>query len=72
MELEEPRARASSSATRRRSATRWATLVRDKDGVSAAVLFAELAAVCRAQGTSVLAYLADLYRRFGIFRERAA
>src|SRR5262249_53358567 len=42
-------------------------LVRDKDGVSAAVLFAELAAVCRAQGTSVLAYLADLYRRFGYF-----
>ena len=43
------------------------SLVRDKDGVSAAVLFAELAAVCRAQGTSVLAYLADLYRRFGYF-----
>jgi phosphomannomutase len=42
-------------------------LVRDKDGVSAAVLFAELAAVCRAQGTSVLAYLGDLYRRFGYF-----
>jgi len=42
-------------------------LVRDKDGVSAAVLFAELAAVCRAQGTSVFAYLADLYRRFGYF-----
>jgi len=42
-------------------------LVRDKDGVSAAVLFAELAAVCRAEGTSVLAYLADLYRRFGFF-----
>jgi phosphomannomutase len=42
-------------------------LVRDKDGVSAAVLFAELAAVCRAQGTSVLAYLADLHRRFGYF-----
>jgi phosphomannomutase len=42
-------------------------LVRDKDGVGAAVLFAELAAVCRAQGTSVLAYLDDLYRRFGYF-----
>ncbi len=41
--------------------------MRDKDGVSAAVLFAELAAVCRAQGTSILAYLADLYRRFGYF-----
>jgi len=42
-------------------------LVRDKDGISAAVMFAELHAVCRAQGTSVLAYLADLYRRFGYF-----
>ena len=42
-------------------------LVRDKDGISAAVLFAELSAVCRAQGTSVLAYLAELYRRFGYY-----
>jgi phosphomannomutase len=42
-------------------------LVRDKDGISAAVIFAELHAVCRAQGTSILAYLADLYRRFGYF-----
>jgi phosphomannomutase len=42
-------------------------LVRDKDGISAAVLFAELTAVCRAQGTTVLAYLADLYRRFGYY-----
>jgi phosphomannomutase len=45
-------------------------LVRDKDGISAAVVFAELHAVCRAQGTSVLAYLADLYRRFGYFASR--
>jgi phosphomannomutase len=42
-------------------------LVRDKDGIGAAVLFAELAAVCRAQGTSVLGYLAELYRRYGYF-----
>jgi phosphomannomutase len=42
-------------------------LVRDKDGIGAAVLFAELAAVCRAQGTSVLDYLAELYRRYGFF-----
>jgi phosphomannomutase len=40
-------------------------LVRDKDGVSAAVLFAELAAVCKARGTTVLEHLASLYRRFG-------
>src|SRR5262249_55170323 len=32
-------------------------LVRDKDGVSAAVIFAELTAVLRAKGTTVLAHL---------------
>ena len=42
-------------------------LVRDKDGVSAAVIFAELAAVLKAQGTTVLAHLEGLYRRFGLF-----
>ena len=42
-------------------------LVRDKDGVSAAVLFAELTAVLRAQGTTVLAHLEGLYRRYGLF-----
>jgi phosphomannomutase len=40
-------------------------LVRDKDGISAAVLFAELAAVCKARRTTVLEHLAGLYRRFG-------
>jgi phosphomannomutase len=42
-------------------------LVRDKDGVSAAVVFAELAAVLRASGTTVLAHLEALYRRYGLF-----
>lgn len=42
-------------------------LVRDKDGVSAAVMFAELTAVLRAQGTTVLAHLEGLYRRYGLF-----
>jgi phosphomannomutase len=42
-------------------------LVRDKDGVSAAVLFAELTAVLRAQGTTVLAHLESLYRTYGLF-----
>ncbi|MBS2020128.1 MAG: phospho-sugar mutase, partial [Deltaproteobacteria bacterium] len=42
-------------------------LVRDKDGVSAAVIFAELAAVLAAQGTNVLAHLESLYRRYGLF-----
>jgi phosphomannomutase len=40
-------------------------LVRDKDGISAAVLFAELAAVCKERGTTVFEHLASLYRRFG-------
>lgn len=42
-------------------------LVRDKDGVSAAVIFAELTAVLKAKGTTVLAHLDGLYRRFGLF-----
>ena len=42
-------------------------LVRDKDGISAAVLFAELTAVLRERGTTVLAHLEDLYRRYGLF-----
>jgi len=42
-------------------------LVRDKDGVSAAVIFAELAAWNRARGRSVLDHLDDVYRRIGLF-----
>jgi phosphomannomutase len=42
-------------------------LVRDKDGISAAVVFAELAGVLRANGTTVLAHLEGLYRRYGLF-----
>jgi phosphomannomutase len=42
-------------------------LVRDKDGVSAAVLVAELAAWNRARGRTVLAHLDDIYRRVGLF-----
>lgn len=42
-------------------------LVRDKDGISAAVVFAELAAVLRARGTAVLDHLESLYRRYGLF-----
>jgi phosphomannomutase len=37
-------------------------VVRDKDGVSAALLFAELAAHCRARGETVFERLAGLYR----------
>ncbi|MBX3225745.1 MAG: phospho-sugar mutase [Labilithrix sp.] len=42
-------------------------LVRDKDGVSAAVIFGELTAVLRQRGTTVLAHLEGLYRRYGLF-----
>ncbi|MDB4962767.1 MAG: pgm [Myxococcales bacterium] len=42
-------------------------LVRDKDGVSAAILFAELAAWNRLRGRSVLDHLDDIYRRVGLF-----
>ena len=42
-------------------------LVRDKDGVSACVIFAELVAWNRAQGRTVLDHLEDIYRRVGLF-----
>jgi len=40
-------------------------IVRDKDGISAAVLFADLAAACRAAGGTVLDRLDELHRRHG-------
>jgi phosphomannomutase len=42
-------------------------LVRDKDGVSAALVFAELAAWNRARGRTVGEHLDDIYRRVGLF-----
>ena len=42
-------------------------VVRDKDGISAAVVFAELAAVLRARGSSIPEALDDLARRWGVF-----
>ncbi|MGE0325368.1 MAG: phospho-sugar mutase [Polyangiaceae bacterium] len=42
-------------------------LVRDKDGISAAVLFAELAAALKAQGLSVVERLHQLYRDHGLW-----
>jgi phosphomannomutase len=42
-------------------------LVRDKDGISAAVIFAELVSVLRTRKTTVLAHLEALYRRYGLF-----
>ena len=42
-------------------------LVRDKDGVSACLLFAELTVWNRARGKTVLEHLDDIYRRVGLF-----
>lgn len=44
------------------------TVVRDKDGIGAAVMFAELAGYYgTAHGRSVLAQLDEIYRRFGLY-----
>ena len=43
-------------------------LVRDKDGITAALAFAELAATERAAGRSVIDRLHDLWRRHGVHR----
>lgn len=42
-------------------------LVRDKDGIGAAVVFAELTAVRKAQGKTLLDALDDLSREYGLF-----
>lgn len=43
---------------------------RDKDGISAAALFAELTAEAASRGRNVLEELDDLYRRFGVYLSR--
>ncbi|NOK11312.1 phospho-sugar mutase [Corallococcus exercitus] len=42
------------------------TATRDKDGVGAALVMADLAAWCEARGTTVLGYLEEIQRRFGL------
>jgi phosphomannomutase len=42
-------------------------VVRDKDGISAAVLIAEMASVWGSRGKSLLDQLESLYRRYGLF-----
>ncbi len=44
--------------------------VRDKDGVTAGILMAELAAWCRKNNTTVRDYLSSLYEKYGFFAER--
>jgi phosphomannomutase len=41
--------------------------IRDKDGVAATMVFAQLAASLRARGTTVSAHLQELYQRYGYF-----
>ncbi len=43
------------------------TAVRDKDGISAGLLFADLAAWCRSRGVTAWAYLEEIQRRHGLF-----
>lgn len=42
-------------------------VVRDKDGISAALVFADLAGWCRARGTTPWGYLEELQRSHGLF-----
>ena len=43
--------------------------VRDKDAVTASLLICEIAAMKKAQGTSIWAYLQELYQKYGHFEE---
>ncbi|MFO0684620.1 MAG: phospho-sugar mutase [Sandaracinus sp.] len=47
-----------------------ADVVRDKDGVSAALVFADLAAWCRSRGTTVLGEMDAMARRYGLYLSR--
>ncbi|MBX5481349.1 MAG: phospho-sugar mutase [Myxococcaceae bacterium] len=42
-------------------------VVRDKDGIGAALVFADLAGWCKSRGTTVLGYLEEIQRRHGLF-----
>ena len=44
--------------------------VRDKDAVISAVLFVQIAAIAKAKGKTLLDYLNDIYKEFGVYRER--
>jgi phosphomannomutase len=43
------------------------TVVRDKDGVGAALVLADMAAWCKARGTTLLGYLEEVQREHGLF-----
>jgi len=43
------------------------TLVRDKDGISAAAVMADLAAHCRSKGQTIIDYREHAWRRYGLY-----
>ncbi|HEY0882604.1 MAG TPA: phospho-sugar mutase, partial [Archangium sp.] len=43
------------------------TVARDKDGVGAALVFADLAAWCESRGATVLGYLEEIQRKHGLY-----
>lgn len=44
--------------------------VRDKDAIISAVLFVQIAAIAKSEGKTLLDYLNDIYKEFGVYRER--
>lgn len=46
------------------------TFVRDKDGVTSAVMFAEMAAYYKKQGKTLYTVLEDLFKEFGYYKEK--
>jgi phosphomannomutase len=48
------------------------TVARDKDGVGAALVVADMAAWCKARGTTLLGYLEEVQRAHGLFVARQA
>lgn len=47
-------------------------VVRDKDGIGAALVFADLASWCQSRKTTVAGYLEEVQRRFGLFVAKQA
>lgn len=45
------------------------TYARDKDAVSASLLICEMAAICKAQGVSLISHLEALYQKYGYYKE---
>ena len=45
------------------------TYARDKDAVSASLLICEMAAICKAQGVSLIDHLEELYQKYGYYKE---